>query len=193
MHFVAIPARLHASSLRVTMIRVTMQRNLFCLMILLAIGGCQPKQPQQQVQHSGDPLAGLSSTGGGLNTSVQTMPPEAAVRNDPCAEHLQNIGGTLLLYWAVNKRMPQQLEELKPLASFDQTIELTCPVSGKPYGYAPQGLAAAGKEKRIVVYDPEPSHHGNRWCLFMVPPQPGQALATEVLEVPEGLFHTFTP
>jgi hypothetical protein len=150
--------------------------------------GCQQAKPQQR----SDPLAGLSSDTA-LDTSVQTASPETAVRSDPCAERVHNIGGTLLLYYASHQQMPQRLEELKPLADFDQPIELTCPVSGKPYLYAPNGLAAVGKEKRIVVYDAEPSHDGRRWCLFMLPAKPGQALAVEVLEVPEGLFRTFTP
>jgi hypothetical protein len=154
------------------------------------IAGCQPAKPPPQ----NDPLGGLSSTGDTrLDPSIQTASAETAIRHDPCAARLQNIGGTLLLYYATNQQMPRALEELKPLADFDQPVELTCPVSKKPYTYSPNGLAASGKEKRIVVYDAEPSHQGSRWCLFMIPPRPGKALAIEVLEVPEGIFRTFTP
>jgi hypothetical protein len=168
------------------MIRRSTQARFSIYLIAAALLGCQPKPPPTQ-QQSGE------YGGAGLDTSVKTVAPETAVRNDPCAARLQTIGGALLLYWATNKHMPQNLDELKPFADFDEPIELTCPVSHKPYLYAPNGLAAAGKEKRIVVYDAESSHNGNRWCLFMIPPRPGQALATEVLEVPEGIFHTFTP
>jgi len=157
------------------------------MLLPFALLGCQPAKPPPPRE---DPLAGL---GGGLDTSVQTMSPETAVRSAPCAARLQNIGGTLLLYYATHQQMPTRLDDLKPLADMDEPLELSCPVSKKAYLYSPTGLAAVGKDKRIVVYDPEPSHEGRRWCLFMIPAKPGQALAVEVLEVPEGLFRTFLP
>jgi hypothetical protein len=184
---------LHPSRAHVTIEAVIIRSKsnfLAALLLVALIAGCKP-QPEQRVGN--DPLSGISSGEASLDTSVQTVSPETAVRAAPCAARLQNIGGALLLYYATKKQMPQNLEELKPFADFDQPIELTCPVSNKPYLYAPNGLTAVGKEKRIVVYDAAPSHNGQRWCLFMVPAGPGNALAVEVRAVPEGLFHTFTP
>jgi hypothetical protein len=154
--------------------------------VLIALAsGCQPQKPANPRANS-DTLSDISSGDGGMTS------PDQLLSTDPCASRLQDIGGTLLLYYSVNRHMPAKLEEIKPLADFDQDLQFTCPLSGKPYGYTPTGLAAVGKEKRIVVYDSEPSHNGKRWCVFMPPPRPGKAMSVEVLEVPEGLFDTYT-
>jgi len=152
--------------------------------VVMLVTGCQPQKPAS-THGNADALSEISSGDPGMTS------PDQLLKTDPCASRLQDIGGTLLLYYAVNKHMPEKLEDIKPLADLGQDLQFTCPLSGKPYAFTPAGLAAVGKDKRIVVYDSEPSHNGKRWCVFMPTPRPGQ-MSVEVLEVPEGLFRTYT-
>lgn len=152
---------------------------------MLLIAGCQPVKPANP---RGDPLAGLSAG----DPSGQTTSADQVLKTDPCGSRLHDVGGALLMYYALNKHMPEQLEEVKSMADFGMELVFTCPKSGKPYSFTPNGLAAIGKDKRIVIYDSEPSHDGRRWCVFMPTPRLGQAMSLEVLLVPEGLFNTYT-
>ncbi len=159
---------------------------ILSLILAAALGGCQP-QPKPAAQITGgDPFADLSANG---NLSAPTLSPEAVVATDTCASRLQDIGEALLLYYSVNKHLPAQLEELK--SESGTPLNFTCPQSGKPYLYISSGLAAVSHDKRIIICDSTPSHNGKRWCIFMPPPRPGQAVSMEVLEVPEGLYRTY--
>ena len=66
-------------------------------------------------------------------------------------------------------------------------------MSGKPYVYDRAGLSAPGKDKRIILYDAEPSHNGTRYCLLMPTIHPGEAQSVEVMAVPESLFKLYKP
>jgi hypothetical protein len=123
----------------------------------------------------------------------QTLSPDEAVDSDPSAIRLHDIAGALLQYYALNKRLPDRLEEAATLADADQPLQLISPASGKPYGYVPQGLVLEGRKKRIIVFDPGP-HQGLRWCVFIADQtQPGGAQSVEVLPVPEGVFGLYRP
>lgn len=156
--------------------RMEKRRILFCLSVLLAllIGGCQSNSPA---------------------TPVKT---QAAI-NDPSAIQLQNISGAILTYYAINKQLPDNLQEAAgyldvptPLVESD-SLSFVSPTSHKRYVYASNGLTVIGKDKYVIVYEPEPNADGNRWCIFMTPPTPGKPISLEVVAIPEAVFQTYQP
>jgi hypothetical protein len=113
---------------------------------------------------------------------------------DPCATRLHDLSGLLLTYYAVNRHLPDRLEELAPLADVDTPFETTCPTSGKPYVYAPSGLqSSTGGERFLVLYDAVPAHGGLRWGVFVAPPREGQPPATWVILMSEDVFRSYVP
>jgi len=113
---------------------------------------------------------------------------------DPCAVRMHDLSGLLLLYYAVNKHLPDRVEELAPLADPDVTFDPTCPLSGRPYVYAPGGLQSSeGGERYLVLYDAAPSHGGLRWGVFVAPPQAGKPPATWVILMSEQVFRGYVP
>ena len=118
-------------------------------------------------------------------------PTAPSIATDPCAERLHALCGPLLYYYALNRRMPERLEELRNLGGPEPDIELTCPVSGKPYAYDPKGLPRGGKPGVLVLYDAAPSHSGLRWAVAVEPPKAaGQPLIPQVVAEQELLFQT---
>ncbi len=89
-----------------------------------------------------------------------------SVQADPCAERLHDLAGRLLLYLAGHHRLPPSLEDLPPLEP-GRAVAPVCPVSGKPYLYRPAGATVRGMPGLMVLVDPEPSHAGMRWALFL--------------------------
>ena len=132
---------------------------------------------------------GVDNGGGGRISA------DDAVAGDASAARLHDIEGTLLMYYALYHRMPQRLEELKPLADADTDLQLVAP-SGRPYLYVPDGLVAAGTSKRIIVADPAPSlRTASRQCILAppLPMSPRASLSMEVLAVPEAAFKRYVP
>ena len=117
-----------------------------------------------------------------------TPEPAQVVADDPCAARLHEIAGTMLLYYALNKRLPAELDELRAVADFDQALSFTCPASGRPYVYVPSGLRFPGKEERLVLHDAEPSHDGGRWGILAAPPRGKRPAATWAVHLPEDVF-----
>ncbi len=118
-----------------------------------------------------------------------------AVGGDASANRLHDIEGTLLMYFALHRRLPPTLDALRPLADADTDLQLTAP-SGRPYLYAPGGLVAPGASKRILVADPAPSPRTRaRQCILAppAPPEAGAALSMEVVAVPEAAFKRYAP
>jgi hypothetical protein len=107
---------------------------------------------------------------------------------DPCADRLQTICDTMLTFVAVKKKLPDSLEELRPFADVDAPLEFTCPASGKPYVYMPDGLGVPGQERRLILYDAIPAHNGWSWGVVMMPPSNPQPLTVSVVRLsPEVL------
>jgi hypothetical protein len=95
----------------------------------------------------------------------------------------------------LNKRLPQNIEELRGIAGPDPDVEFTCPVSGKPYVYEPRGIPRGqGRPGYLVLFDAEPSHSGMRWAVSAEEPRnKAQPLVTHVVAEAEVLFHDNAP
>jgi hypothetical protein len=150
-------------------------------------GGCAPAPAGKQ---AGDATA---------KSEIPNPPPDrpghptAAINPvDACSDRLQDLAGSLLFYYAINKRLPPNLNDLQDVnGEAIPTEHLTCPVSHKPYIYDLRGIPAGnGKPGLIVLADPEPSHSGLRWAITVEKPKnPTQPLITHLVAVPETTFH----
>jgi hypothetical protein len=67
---------------------------------------------------------------------------------------------------------------------------LTAP-DGEPYAYIPEGLTTPNTKKLLVVYDPQESQNGKRWCILLAQLSPGAPLTGEVLALPEIVFRAY--
>ena len=156
---------------------------IFLLVMMLLMCGCQTVSVTKKP---------ITETGVALPADRPATDDES-VASDPCAIRLHDIEGTMLLFYAVNKRLPDSLEDLKPLADFGSQLQLVCPATGQAYQYDPRGLMSAGRSKRIIVWDSTAAHHGNRFCILMPYTPPGAAMSLEVVAVPEADFGTYVP
>lgn len=107
--------------------------------------------------------------------------------NDACADHLHEASGALLLYYGKYRRLPQDPRELTRLPGFDD-LDLTCPVSGEPYAYDPNGLPGPKAGTVLILYDATPAHGRMRWAVSAVVPRGTEPLLADVLAVPEARF-----
>jgi hypothetical protein len=88
--------------------------------------------------------------------------------------------------------LPATLDELTQMPGGD-SLDLTAPRSGRPFGYAPTGLwSQEHPGKCIVAFDPDRRAQA-RWCLFMTPPTNEAALVVTVLAVSEETFEKYHP
>lgn len=145
----------------------------------LLAAGCQTSAPRKQ---SDVPVAQSSS---------QRPHTDPATLTDPCAENLQNICEAMLLYYTTNKHLPAALPELQPYADAGTQLSFSCPVSGDPYSYAPQGLITSGIHDRLVLYDANPVHNGHRWGIVMTPAAPNQPVTLFVIPLNDSLLNAY--
>lgn len=111
---------------------------------------------------------------------------------DPCASRLHDLSGQLLMFYAVNKRLPDMVDELTPFA--ESAFAADCPKSNQPYVYAPGGLRSSSSGDRyLILYDATPAHGGLRWGVFVAPPQAKQPPATWVILMSEEVFRGYVP
>jgi len=103
--------------------------------------------------------------------------------SDPCADRLHDICGRLLLYCAARHELPQTQEDLKRAAG---NLPLSCPTSGKPYVYNPNGPRIPRRSGRLILFDAGPSHDGCRWAIVAEDLRPGKPLVARVVRMPEG-------
>jgi hypothetical protein len=161
------------------------------LSVTVALGGCvttshvvgQLQGPTARVQ--------TKVVGGKGYAADEPVSAEEAVGIDPCEEQLQNIEAALLLYYSLNRDLPQHLEDLVTLSSDD--LPLTCPVSHQEYLYFKAGLPIPNSTRRIIVCDPTPAHQGKRWSIAMAPITPDAALELEPQKLPESVFSNLRP
>ena len=100
---------------------------------------------------------------------------------------MHDLCGPLLMYYAMHKRVPASLEDLRHVAADFGTLDFNCPVSGLPYIYDPNGPSAPEGDATVVIYDQTPVHSGFRWCVTVAAPVGGQ-LVTKVVALPESFF-----
>jgi hypothetical protein len=107
---------------------------------------------------------------------------------------MHEISGAMLTYLAMNGRMPGKLEELRSVTGLGEgPLEFTCPVTGDPYVYVPNGLRGGEDGRLVVLHDRSPDATGMRWVIQMQPGRGRQAPATWVTRLPEGVFRTYVP
>jgi hypothetical protein len=148
--------------------------------------GTVTKKPHGKAQAGKQRPTKTSSRGGGRSGE---RPNEL---EDPCATRLHELSGLLLTYYAVNKHLPDRLDELAPLIDADATFETTCPASGQPYVYVPSGLqSSSGGERYLILYDAVAAHGGLRWGIFVAPPHGGQPPATWVILMSDDVFRGY--
>lgn len=172
-----------------------------CLVLATAAlcwAGCAPRQQEQQqgAADSGQVVTGNGRRGASRQRSNIPDPPPTPGRGptapisatDPCATRLHDLCGPLLHYYALNRRLPERLDDVQALAGADPAVAFDCPVSGRPYVYVPGGFAWGDKPGFIVLHDAEPSHSGFRWAVVVEEPRGAQPLVTRVVAVPEPWF-----
>jgi hypothetical protein len=155
-------------------------------MLLLFLAGCQTNPvPNRR------PVANRPAISG-----KQSVQPESSIdalaATDPCASRMHDIGGDLLFYYLINKKLPEQLDQLKDFADVDRDPNFTCPVSHKPYVYFPAGFTIPGQTRRLILFDADPVHGGKRWGIVMAEPEGKHPAATWVIPIDDQLFRSYT-
>jgi hypothetical protein len=110
---------------------------------------------------------------------------------DPCAKHLEDISGALLLYYTKNHHWPATLSELAPITG--EQLALTCPASNQPYIYNLGGLEGPDDQRRLIVYDATPAHSNARWGIVLGKDIHGGNPTFEVIAIPEVSFRLYHP
>lgn len=158
----------------------------------LALCAMSCQQHPQSAQPPKHPLV-VKTTSSVAGDPMKPVSVDEAVASDPCALRLHDISGALLMYYMLHREMPAKLDDLRSVQDIDQNLQFTCPASGLPYGYSPQGLSAPGRKKLILVHDSTPSHRGIRWCILAPSVKPGEAVSLEVLPLTEPVFLSYQP
>ena len=160
--------------------------TVVAVVAMFAGGGCaagKPAEPKPREAARSDlaPAAQSTADAPGALSSV----------NDPCADRLHALCGPLLYHYALNRRLPEHLDQLAEMAGPDPAVGLDCPVSHRRYVYVPTGFPLGDQPGFVVLHDAEPSHAGFRWAVVVEEPKgrgPQQPLITRVVAVPEPVF-----
>jgi hypothetical protein len=155
-------------------------------------GGCAAGDKSKSSGGASGKAAGKSkSASGASDAAVSGTPFKGDVTtSDPCGNRLHDLCGSLLLYYAVNQRLPARAEELADIGGPASSARLVCPVSKQPYVYNPKGLLAPDTRSLIILYDAAPSHDGRRRAISIVEPQrDNDALVAKVVTLPDVFFN----
>jgi len=166
--------------------RVSRAAAAALLAACVALGGCAPK-PQAT---SSAQRPGPRNTAGAARGDSASRPDDPA---SPCATRLHDLGGLLLHYYALNRKLPDRIEDVAPLADMGVEFSAECPQSGRPYEYVPGGLRSSTAGGLLVLYDAVAAHDGLRWGVFLTPPATGQAPATRVILMSDEVFRSYAP
>jgi hypothetical protein len=142
----------------------------------------------QPVETMNTPPPLVNPTGAGSTASADQI-----VGTDSCGVQMGNIVEALLLYCERFRQLPPSLEDLQKTRDVESPLALVCPISHKPYQYEPRGLSRPGLDKRIIIYDPQPSHDGKRWVIMMPTIHAPGALGFYLDELPEADFRKYQP
>lgn len=146
-------------------------------------GGCARPKPDVQRPVDATPLP--EATHEAERDAGSSAVPSAI---DPCAERLHDLCGPLLMYYAINRRLPEDLAALQSVAEPGQVVALECPESGEPYVYEPEGFPRPNGPGRIIIYDATPAHSGTRWTVAIDKGDPAEPLIARVVSLPEAAF-----
>lgn len=134
------------------------------------------------------PTAAAGGSGATIPVPVRAPVDPAISSTDPCAMQMHAICGGLLFYYAVRADLPATLEELRDFPGLPEPIDTTCPESKLPYLYDPAGIEMIERQAYIVLFDPMPSHAGQRWAIQVEQPEYGKPLVAKVVALPESFF-----
>lgn len=118
-------------------------------------------------------------------------PSSVAIATDPCAVRLDDINGALLLYYTLNKQLPENLEQIRPLADDGAALNFTCPLSQKPYTYLPVNPDVPVSEPCLILFDSTPAHRGLRWGILATPAKDKQPVTFTVIQLDEAALRTY--
>ena len=124
-----------------------------------------------------------------MKSSNQLITPDQLTAKDRCPSRLHDIEGALLLYYALKREFPASLEDLRSVS--DTKLDFTCPDTGLPYTYVPNGLRKPGVTKRIIVHDSVMNHDGTRWCIVVADSRRSSSQSTEVVQMVEPVFLSY--
>jgi hypothetical protein len=162
--------------------------------------GCQRTVVQEGGIGSGRPVVTVDANASepesrqGGKPAKPSISIDRALNSDPCSVRMHEISGAMLTYVAMNRRMPEKLEELRAVTGVGEgPLEFSCPVTGEPYVYVPGGLRA--EEGRVVVlHDRAADAAGLRWVIQMQAGRGRQTTpATWVTRVTESAFRGYVP
>lgn len=138
-------------------------RIIILSITLFAIAGCV----QQKAQPDGGPRVVRTERGasGGSDVPTGPTPPNVIDAIDPVGSRLQDLGGLLIQYHVLNKRMPKTLDEVRPLAAGEDLF--TDPKTGEPFVYLPQATRMSPGDTRVVLYAPTPDPSGRYQGILM--------------------------
>lgn len=162
------------------MMKSVQQSVLVLVVFAFAMSGCQSNKPANQKKQKQQTTA---------QPALQQQP-----RSNPlskaggCDARLQDIGGLFLMYSLLNHRLPESLDELRTIPGASDVGDFTCPVSKQQYIYNRAGIPVPSGAGRIILYDPAPSHDGQRLCLSLSETGQGGALVVKVVALPEIFF-----
>jgi hypothetical protein len=164
--------------------------RVLAVALLLSLGACQTTT--KKIDPFPPPLQTTVRVNG-ANTAGSTAPKTSDISfaPDSCASRLQDIEGTMIQFWLLNKQLPAHLEDLRSVLDPGQTLELTCAGSNEPFVYVRSGLRSLGRKSAIFVYSPTPARDGSYWCLLAEDPRVGSNWILDVQAVPPTLFRTY--
>ncbi|HEX4794410.1 MAG TPA: hypothetical protein VH370_11490 [Humisphaera sp.] len=126
--------------------------------------------------------------------------------NDACAARMQDMCGSLILYYATKKHLPERLDELSSFNIGGSPLQFVCPTSNQPYSYDPNGpmlgnsvwlvndvgqtvnLGESVSVGQMVVYDTTPAHNGQRWVIVFGRDRSGTTPVAQPYLIPEKTF-----
>ena len=162
---------------------------LSCGSITLSIAGCAGGESKKSAKPSMIPSpASEPSDAGSSRSPLASESSGRLTINDPCPKRLHDLCGPLLLYYAINQRLPESIDELQRVPGFESVGPNTCPVSKEPYVYNPKGIRSANISQFAVIYDAAPTHSGYRWAIVVEEPKGNAALQAKVVAWAESRF-----